>query len=190
ISGATAQTYVPLPGDVGHTLRVQETAKNAAGASSPATSAATASVAPPVPTSTSPPTITGTAQQGQTLTEHNGSWANEPTSFTHQWLQCDGLGNGCLPIAGATAQTYVPGASDVGHALEVQETAKNAGGSSGPASSTATAAVSAPPLPSNTAPPTITGTAQQGQVLTAHNGSWSNEPTSFAYEWLRCDSGG
>jgi hypothetical protein len=175
---------------VGHKLRVQETATNAGGSSTPATSEATAVVVPPVPVNKTAPTITGTAQQRQTLTEHNGTWTNEPTSFSYQWLQCDSLGNGCLPIAGATAQTYVPVASDVGHTIEAQETAKNAGGSSSPASSTATAAVSAPPLPSNTAPPTISGTARQGQVLTAHNGSWTNEPTSFAYQWQRCDTSG
>jgi hypothetical protein len=27
-------------------------------------------------------------------------------------------------------------------------------------------------------------------VLTAHNGSWTNEPTSFAYQWQRCDTSG
>jgi hypothetical protein len=98
-----------------------------------------ASGSPPV--NTSPPTITGTAQQDQTLTEHHGTWTNEPTGYGYQWLQCDGLGGGCLPISGATGQTYVPVAGDAGHTIEVQETASNAGGSSSPATSSATAVV-------------------------------------------------
>ncbi|MFI4977304.1 MAG: hypothetical protein ACHQC8_01280, partial [Solirubrobacterales bacterium] len=158
ISGATSQTYVPVAGDIGRTIKVQETASNAAGPGSPATSSATAVVVPPVPTNVSPPTISGTAQQGQTLTEHHGSWTNEPTNYTNQWLQCEGSGNGCLPISGATNQTYVLVAGDVGHTIKVQETASNAAGPGSPATSSATANT-VPPVPTNSKPPTITGTA-------------------------------
>ena len=99
----------------------------------------------PAPSDLTPPTITGTAQQGQTLTEHHGSWSNEPTSYSYQWLQCEPLGGGCLPISGATAQTYVPVLGNVGHTLEVQETASNLTGAGAPASSIVTATVSAAP---------------------------------------------
>jgi hypothetical protein len=192
IAGATSQTYVPVAEDVGHTIRVQETATNAGGSSSPATSAQTAVVVPPPPANTAPPTISGTAREGQTLTESHGTWTNNPTSYGYQWLQCDSFGGGCLPIAGATSQTYVPVAEDVGHTIRVQEIASNAGGSSSPATSSATAAVlpALPPPPSNTAPPTISGTAQQGQTLTESHGSWTNNPTSYEYQWLQCDGSG
>src|SRR4029077_1564139 len=135
------------------------------------------------------PTISGTAQQGQTLTESHGTWTNNPTSYAYQWQQCDALGNSCLPISGATHQTYVPVAGDVGHAIRVQETATNAGGSSAPATSAATAAV-VPPVPVNTSSPTISGTAQQGQTLTEAHGSWTNSPTSYAYQWQQCNGEG
>ena len=39
----------------------------------------------------------------------------------------------------------------------------------------------------NTAQPSVTGTAVVGDRLTAENGSWTNTPTSFTYQWLQCD---
>ena len=44
--------------------------------------------------------------------------------------------------------------------------------------------------PVNTTAPTISGTAKVGQTLTAGDGTWSNTPTSYAYQWLRCNGGG
>jgi hypothetical protein len=37
---------------------------------------------------------------------------------------------------------------------------------------------------------TISGTATVGHVLNADAGSWTGSPTSYKYEWLRCDSSG
>jgi iron transport multicopper oxidase len=191
IAGAVAQTYVPTSSDVGHTIRVRETASNAGGSGAPARSVPTATIAStPVPVDSSPPTITGTDQQGQTLTEHHGTWTNEPTSFAYQWLQCESTGANCKEIAGAIAQTYVPTSSDVGHTIRVKETASNAGGAGEAATSAATATIAKAPVPENISPPTISGTAQQGQTLTEHHGVWTNEPTSFAYQWLQCNTMG
>src|SRR6202023_700260 len=107
ITGATSQSYVPVEADVGHTLRVEETASNAAGSSAPATSPATAAVLPAAPVNETPPTIKGTAQQGKTLEEIHGKWSNSPTGYAYQWLQCDGSGANCQAISGATSQTYL-----------------------------------------------------------------------------------
>ena len=42
-----------------------------------------------------------------------------------------------------------------------------------------------PPQPENTLPPAISGTAVVGQTLGCSQGSWTNDPTSFAYQWNR-----
>jgi len=89
----------------------------------------------------------------------------QPHQLRLQWQQCDGSGNNCTAISGATGQTYTAVAGDVGHTLRVQETASNAGGASGPATSSATAAVDTPASQQQRAP-TISGTAQQAQTLT------------------------
>lgn len=45
--------------------------------------------------------------------------------------------------------------------------------------------------PSNTSPPTITGTPARGEALVAGTGSWAGTtPIGFAFQWLRCDGNG
>jgi hypothetical protein len=44
--------------------------------------------------------------------------------------------------------------------------------------------------PRNKTLPTIAGTAEVGQTLIATRGTWSGSPTTFHYEWARCDSTG
>ena len=57
----------------------------------------------------------------------------------------------------------------------------------------ATPVASAPPPsspPSNTSAPTLSGSAVSGQTVTSTTGTWSNSPTSYAYQWYRCTSAG
>lgn len=44
--------------------------------------------------------------------------------------------------------------------------------------------------PENQDPPTIAGKAEVGATLTANVGRWTNTPTTYAYQWRRCDQNG
>jgi hypothetical protein len=103
---------------------------------------------PTAPTNTSPPTIAGTAQEGQGLTAGPGTWSGtQPINYAYQWQRCDSTGANCNPIAGATSTTYTLTSTDVGNTIEVTVTASNTAGS-GTASSAPTAVVvsaSSPP---------------------------------------------
>ena len=54
----------------------------------------------------------------------------------------------------------------------------------------AAAAIAAPGAPKNTSAPTISGQPYVGKTLTASTGGWQNQPTSYSYQWARCDSKG
>jgi len=159
-----------------------------------ATAAAGSAGAPPpaVPVASAPPSISGAPTQGDALTEHHGTWSGNPTAYTYQWQDCDPTGGSCAPIAGATRQSYLVGASDVAHTIRVQEVATNAAGSGGPVVSAATALVQPVPLhrPQRQSSPSIAGRPRVGQTLSATTGSWSGTaPISYAYQWQRCTPG-
>ena len=153
-----------------------------------ATAVVTVPVQPPV--NTSPPTISGQTVVGDTLTAANGSWSNGPTGYSYQWQDCDSSGANCGSISGATSSSYKLASSDAGGTIDVVVTASNSAGS-GQATSAATSVVTVPVQPPvNTSPPTIGGTAAVGDTLTAGNGSWSNGPTGYSYQWQDCNSSG
>jgi hypothetical protein len=193
IGGARSANYTVAPGDAGSTIRFQVTASNRAG-SAVAFSSATAVVAPAAPTASTPantsrPRISGTAQEGKTLTGDRGAWSGNPTSYDTVWLRCDADGHNCNPIGGSSANTYPLGGADVGHRLRFEVTARNSAGAES-ATSEPTAAVRASAAPSASSAPTIAGTPQEGATLTAAPGVWNHQPTAFAYEWWRCDRNG
>jgi hypothetical protein len=75
------------------------------------------------------PFVDGVPAVGQTLTDNQDIWAENP-SVQRQWLRCDSAGANCADIPGATASTYTPTDADLGHALSVRETATDGGGTS------------------------------------------------------------
>jgi hypothetical protein len=104
------------------------------------------------PSDITPPTISGSAVEGQVLTAVHGSWSNTPIGYADEWGLCDSAGdlNTCRTIE--TGETLTLTASDVGHAIRLRETASNEGGRGAAAYSAPTAAV-AEASPPQTPPP-------------------------------------
>jgi hypothetical protein len=142
------------------------------------------------PVNTAPPTISGTPTVGQTLTASDGTWSNSPTSYAHQWLRCNGGGNSCVSVANGTQKTYTLVGADAGHTMRVRVTATNADGSASAesAQTAPVAAATSSAAPKNTDRPIISGTPRVGETLTTDEGSWSGNPTSYAFQWQHCDA--
>jgi len=185
ISGATGSSYTAQPADAGSTLLVTVKATNGSGSASAEATPTAAVTAPPA--NTALPIVTGTATVGQQLSASTGTWNGYPTpTYSYQWKRCNNLGQSCVAIAEASEPTYTTAAADTGSTLTVDVTATNTSGSI-PTETKPTAVVTVPPA--NTAPPSITGSAAQGQLLTASTGSWSGYPApTYSYQWERCEA--
>ena len=142
------------------------------------------------PVNATPPTVSGTARQGQTLTASSGSWGGTPTiSFAYQWQRCNSGGSGCNSISGAHNSTYLLVSADVGHTIRVRVTATNADGSAQAFSAPTGAIADLGNAPAASSQPTPTGTAIEGQTLTASDGTWNGtQPITFTYHWQLCTS--
>ena len=141
------------------------------------------------PSNTSPPTITGTLEQGRTLNAHTGTWTNGPSTFFYRWQRCSADGTGCGNIDNATQRTYTLKANDVDQAVRVVVTASKADGQTS-ANSAATDVISSNAAPKSTTSPTVSGTTRPGEELTAAHGAWTGGVRSYAYQWWRCDQAG
>jgi hypothetical protein len=134
----TSQSY-PTLSDGPHSFQVQAT--DSAGTTS---TAAYSWVITAPPANTTPPSIAGSAVQGQLLSASAGVWSGYPApSFGYAWERCNASGGACVPIEGASEPTYQVAAADVGSTLVLVVTASNVYGSSA-AQSAPSATVMAP----------------------------------------------
>ena len=140
---------------------------------------------------TGAPTISGTAQVGETLEVDTAGIVDADglanVSFTYQWLADD------ADINGATGSTYTLTDSEEGKAIKVQVSFIDDAGNDEALISTATEAVSAAPTSNSpaTGVPTISGTAQVGETLTANTSGIADadglDDVSFSYRWQADD---
>ena len=140
------------------------------------------------PTLVREPSVSGSTVVGRTLTTSNGRW-NNATSYRYEWQRCDARGANCASIAGATAKSYPLVSADVGARIRSVVSACNASGCASKESNSV-GPVSPNAVPRNQTAPTVSGTPVVGGSLTANEGTWTNAPTSFSYQWQRCDASG
>ena len=194
ISGETASTYTLVSADVGKAIKVKVSFTDDANNAETRTSAATAAVAEaPNRTATGLPTISGTAQVGQTLTADTSGIADEDgltnVSFSYQWIRSDG--NTDTDIAGETDSTYTLVSADVGKTIKVKVSFTDDANNAETLTSEATRAVAAKPNTAPTGLPTISGTAQVDETLTADTTGIADadglDNASYSYQWVRND---
>ena len=186
IAGATGSTYTLDPGDEGKRVKVRVTFTDDAGNQESLTSVATGEVeARPNSPATGVPTVTGTAQVGETLTADTSGIADpdglDNASFAYQWMADDS------DIAGATDSTYTLDAGDKGKAIKVEVSFTDDAGNEESLTSAATDEVEARPNSPATGQPTISGTAQVGETLTADTSGIADadglDNVSHSYQW-------
>ncbi len=194
ISGAHAASYTVQFSDIGRRIEAMVKATNRWSYYEEVWTERSEPVVDHLPLNTTPPSISGEAVAGNTLTvEGSGVWHTEArtgeASFSYQWQTCNAEGLACTAIPGATAATYTTTGNQHGQKIAVAVTLTNSGGSvtaSAPAVLLATAST-----PTNTTSPAITGTTQAGRVLTASHGVWSGSPTiRYGFRWERCNTEG
>ena len=127
-------------------------------------------------------TITGTARQGETLTANTDALddADGLGAFSYQWKA------GGVAITGATSSTLTLTQDQVGKAITVDVRYTDGGSTFETVSSSGTSAVENV----NDAPTgevTITGTARQGETLTANTDALDDPDGlgNLSYQWLR-----
>lgn len=114
-----------------------------------------------------------------TLNAVSPSWAFGVTSTSQAW-KVDGT------VVG-TSSSYTPQHADLTKTLTYEQTATNSNGSTTSVSIGYFIATATQPLPS--VAPSLTGIPMQGFVLVVNDGTWTNSPTSYTYEFLNISGG-
>ncbi len=195
INGATGATYNLTDSEEGKAVKIEVSFTDDAGNHESLTSVATDAVAAapnPNRPATGVPTITGTAQVGETLTADTSGIADADglgsVLYEYQWLADDS------DISGATNGTYTLAAADEGKAIRVQASFTDDAGNDESLTSAATAAVAVAPTPNipATGAPTITGTVQVGETLTSNTSGIADadglSSVQYEYQWLADDA--
>ena len=191
IEGAIFSTYTLVAADLGKTIKVRVSFTDDAGNPESLTSAVTAAaVARPNTPAAGQPTIGGTVQVGETLTadvsDIDDQDGLENVTFSYQWVREDGTTE--TDIQGETASTYTLTEDDQGKTIKVRVSFTDGGGHEESLTSAATAAVVARPNTPATGQPTISGTPQVGETLTADISDVADEDglenVTFSYQWL------
>jgi len=140
------------------------------------------------PANAAAPVISGTARQGQTLKADSGSWGGDtPITFSYQWKRCNAAGASCTNLIGASSQTYVLVAGDVGRTVRVNVTAKNSAGAAAALSNPTGVVADFGSAPAATKQPDPSGTAVEGNTITVDNGAWAGTtPITYTFHWQRC----
>ena len=138
---------------------------------------------------TGAPTISGTVQVGETLTADtsaiNDGDGLDDVSYSHQWIRSD---NGAdSDITGATDSTYTLVLADQGKTIKVKVTFTDDRDNEETLTSVATVTVAAAPNRAATGAPTINGTPQVGETLTADTANIADQDglddVSYSYQW-------
>ena len=144
---------------------------------------------------TGQPTIAGTVETGETLTAATSSISDDNglanAAFAYQWIHTATDSEAYIPAA--TGSSYLLSSDDLGHAIKVRVTFTDDDGYTERLTSSATALVVMPANVAATGQPTITGTAEVGETLTAATSaiSDSNGITNavFSHQWVRSGNG-
>ena len=194
IASETDSTYTLAASDEGKTIRVRVAFTDRGGYAESLTSSATATVAAaPNSPATGAPIISGTAEVGKTLTADTSDIADADglsgATFTYQWIANDGSAD--TDIQDATDSTYTLVADDEGKTVKVRVSFTDNAGNVETLTSTATNSVAARPNSAATGAPTINGTVQVGETLTADTSGIGDADglnnVSYSYQWVAND---
>jgi hypothetical protein len=194
VAGAAAARYALTQADVGHQLQFVASYTDALNTPEAVTSGPTATVANINDAPLGLPVATGTAQQGQMLSTDLSGLSDvdgfDPAVVSFQWQRNDGPNGAFVDVAGAAAATYALTQADVGHQLQFVASYTDALNTPEAVTSIPTAAVAnVNDLPIGL--PVTTGTAQQGQVLSADLSGLSDadgfDRAAVSFQWQRND---